>query len=155
MSAVGLDHAGLTVSDIERALGFWRDAVGFRENGRGTVEWPHLDRLTGIAETEIEWVGLELADGTQLELQEYHRPKGHPCPPGAEADPGRGHLGLRVAGLDALVEKLRAAGAELRSPAPVVLDEGSYKGWRAIYALDPDGNSVELMEPPTGEEGQG
>ena len=33
MSAVGLDHAGLSVSDIERALAFWRDAVGFRENG--------------------------------------------------------------------------------------------------------------------------
>ena len=52
------------------------------------------------------------------------------------------------------MEKLRAAGAELRSPTPVVLDEGSYKGWRAIYALDPDGNSVELMEPPSEEEGQ-
>jgi catechol 2,3-dioxygenase-like lactoylglutathione lyase family enzyme len=149
VSATGLDHVGLTVSDLERALSFWRDAVGMRETGRGTVRWPHLDQLTGIEQTEIEWVGLSLKDGTQLELQEYHRPRGTPCPPGAEADPGRGHLGLRVSDLDALVSQLREAGAFLRSPEPVLLEQGEYTGWRAIYALDPDGYSVELMEPPS------
>lgn len=148
MSGTGLDHAGLTVSDMERSLAFWRDGLGLRETGRGTVRWPHLDRLTGIEETLIEWVGLELGDGTQLELQEYHHPLGEPCPPGAEADPGRGHLGIRVEDLDAVLERLRSSGAALRSPEPVLLEEGSYAGWRAIYALDHDGNSVELMEPP-------
>lgn len=148
MSVAGLDHAGLTVSDIERSLGFWRDALGMEETGRGTVRWPHLDRLTAIAETEIEWVGLAMADGTQLELQQYHQPPGRPCPPGAEADPGRGHLGLRVEGLDAMVATLKETGADLRSAEPVLLEQGAYTGWRAIYALDPDGNSVELMESP-------
>jgi catechol 2,3-dioxygenase-like lactoylglutathione lyase family enzyme len=148
VSAVGLDHAGLTVADLERALAFWRDGVGMEETGRGTVRWPHLDRLAGIEATEIEWVGLRMDDGTQLELQEYHHPRGDPCPPGAEADPGRGHLGLRVSGLDALVARIRRAGAFLRSPEPVQLEQGAYTGWRAIYALDPDGNSVELMESP-------
>ncbi len=149
MSAVGFDHAGLTVSDIDRALGFWRDTLGFRETGRGTVRWPHLDRLTGIAETEIEWVGLALPDGTQLELQAYLRPQGDPREPGGEGDPGRGHLGLRVEDLGSLVRRLREASAPLRSPEPVLIERGAYNGWRAIYALDPDGNSVELMEPPT------
>jgi catechol 2,3-dioxygenase-like lactoylglutathione lyase family enzyme len=149
MSAVGLDHAGLTVSDLERALRFWRDAIGFEETGRGTVRWPHLDRLTGVAETEIEWVGLSLADGTQVELQEYHHPRGRPCGPGGEGDPGRGHLGLRVDDLDRVVGRLRDAGAELRSAEPVLLERGAYSGWRAVYAIDPDGISVELMEPPT------
>jgi catechol 2,3-dioxygenase-like lactoylglutathione lyase family enzyme len=149
MSVAGLDHAGLTVSDLDRSLRFWRDALGLGETGRGTVRWPHLDRLTGIAETEIEWAGLATGDGTQLELQQYHHPLGRPCPAGAEADPGRGHLGLRVDDLDGVVEKLKEAKAHLRSPEPVLLSEGAYTGWRAIYALDPDGNSVELMEPPT------
>lgn len=147
MGVAGLDHAGLTVSDIERSLRFWRDALGMRETGRGTVRWPHLDRLTGIERTEIEWVGLEMADGTQLELQEYHHPQGHPCGRGAESDPGRGHLGLRVEDLEPVVARLRETGAELRSEDPVLLERGSYAGWRAIYALDHDGNSVELMEP--------
>jgi catechol 2,3-dioxygenase-like lactoylglutathione lyase family enzyme len=150
MGVAGLDHAGLTVSDIERSLRFWRDALGMRETGRGTVRWPHLDRLTGIAETEIEWVGLEMGDGTQLELQEYHHPPGQPCGRGEEADPGRGHLGLRVEDLEEVVAKLRDSGAKLRSEEPVLLERGSYAGWRAIYALDHDGNSAELMEPPAG-----
>jgi hypothetical protein len=47
-----------------------------------------------------------------------------------------------------MVEKLREAGAELRSREPVRLEQGAYAGWRAIYAIDPDGISVELMEPP-------
>jgi catechol 2,3-dioxygenase-like lactoylglutathione lyase family enzyme len=151
MSASGLDHAGVTVSDMERSLRFWRDLLGLRETGRGTVRWPHLDRLTAIPETEIEWAGLALQDGTQLELQEYRHPRGRPCDPGAEADPGRGHLGLRVENLDALAGRLEEAGAVLRSREPVLLERGAYSGWRAIYALDPDGNSVELMEPPRDE----
>jgi catechol 2,3-dioxygenase-like lactoylglutathione lyase family enzyme len=150
VGAIGLDHAGLSVSDLDRSLAFWRDALGLRETGRGTVRWPHLDRLTGIEENEIEWVGLALADGTQLELQEYHHPRGHPCEPGAEADPGRSHLGLQVDDLEGLMLSLRESGAPLRSEEPVLLERGAYTGWRAIYALDPDGNSVELMEPPSG-----
>jgi glyoxylase I family protein len=149
VSAVGLDHAGLTVANLDRSLAFWRDALGMHETGGGTVRWPHLDRLTGIEETEIEWVGLALEDGTQLELQEYNHPRGTPLEPGAEADPGRGHLGLRVSDLDDLVSKLRETGAPLRSTDPVAIECGAYAGWRAIYALDPDGNSVELMEPPS------
>jgi catechol 2,3-dioxygenase-like lactoylglutathione lyase family enzyme len=149
VSCTGLDHAGLTVSDLDRALAFWRDLLGFREVGRGVVRWPHLDRLTGIDDTEIAWVGLELEDGTTVELQAYAHPRGRPVDAGAENDPGRTHLGLAVRELDALVARLTDAGVALRSPAPVLLEQGSYRGWRAIYCLDPDGHSIELLEPPT------
>jgi catechol 2,3-dioxygenase-like lactoylglutathione lyase family enzyme len=149
VSAVGLDHAGLTVSDLDRAVAFWRDLLGFRELGRGVVRWPHLDRLTGIDETAIAWVGLALEDGTTVELQEYLHPRGRAVDgDAAESSPGRTHLGLAVRDLDALVERLHGARVPLRSPAPVVLEEGAYRGWRAIYCLDPDGHSLELMEPP-------
>jgi catechol 2,3-dioxygenase-like lactoylglutathione lyase family enzyme len=148
VSATGLDHAGLTVSDLDRALGFWRDLLGFREVGRGVVRWPHLDRLVGIEATEIEWAGLELEDGTTVELQQYLHPEGQAVDGGAESNPGRTHLGLAVRDLDALVERLKRAGAPMRSEDPVLLERGSYSGWRAIYCLDPDGHSLELMEPP-------
>jgi hypothetical protein len=32
----------------------------------------------------------------------------------------------------------------------VPIAAGSYQGWRALYALDPDGTSVELFERPAG-----
>jgi glyoxylase I family protein len=148
VSAVGLDHAGLTVSDLDQALAFWRDLLGFRELGRGVVRWRHLDHLVGMEQTEIAWVGLGLDDGTTVELQEYLHPRGVAVDGGAESNPGRTHLGLRVRDLDALAQRLRDAGAPTRSPAPVRLEHGAYAGWRALYCLDPDGHSLELMEPP-------
>jgi hypothetical protein len=46
---------------------------------------------------------------------------------------------------------MRAAGHDtFRSPEPVVIPWGPYKGGRACYLRDPDGISIELMELPPG-----
>jgi catechol 2,3-dioxygenase-like lactoylglutathione lyase family enzyme len=145
-----VDHLGLTVADMERSLAFWSGLLGCTPKGRGTVEWEHLDRLVGIPGTRIEWAELALPGGGVVELQQYHRPPGASVPAGGEGDPGRSHLALRVDDLDELVEALRAAGARLRTEAPVRLERGAYAGWRAIYAYDPDGYGLELMEAPAG-----
>ena len=150
----GLDHIGLTVSDIERSLSFWRDLLGCIETGRGVVEWEHLDQLVAIDDTRIEWVELQFGDGQKIELQQYHRPPGAPVPGGAENEPGRSHVGLRVEALDDLFDRLHAAGVRSRSARPVTLARGSYAGWRAVYVLDPDGYGIELMEPPPVSQGQ-
>ena len=144
----GLDHIGLTVSDIERSLAFWRDLLGCTETGRGVVEWQHLDRLVAIDGTRIEWVELQFGDGQRIELQQYHRPPGAPVPSGAENEPGRSHVGLKVEALDELLGRLHAAGVRSRSARPVTLERGSYAGWRAVYVFDPDGYGIELMESP-------
>lgn len=149
MTCRALDHVGLTVSDLERALAFWRDLLGLRETGRGVVAWEHLDRLTGLDATEIEWVGLALADGTALELQRYRHPVTGALALGDENAPGRSHVALVLDDLDAVVGRLRSAGTAVRSRSPILLERGAYAGWRAIYVLDPDGHSVELMEPST------
>jgi catechol 2,3-dioxygenase-like lactoylglutathione lyase family enzyme len=146
----GVDHLGLTVADMERSLAFWTGLLGCAVRGRGTVEWEHLDRLVGMPSTRIEWAELALPGGGVLELQQYHRPPGVPLPAGGEGDPGRSHLALRVDGLDELAGVLRRAGARVPAAEPVVLEQGAYAGWRAIYAYDPDGYGLELMEPPRG-----
>jgi glyoxylase I family protein len=149
MSGVsGIDHVGLTVADIEVSLGFWRDLLGLRVLGRGVVEWEHLDRLTGIEETEIEWVELGFPDGGVIELQQYHRPPGKPVALGEENDPGRSHLSVTVDDLGALLREARATGLRSRSEEPVELLQGSYRGALAAYVLDPDGYGVELIQHP-------
>jgi catechol 2,3-dioxygenase-like lactoylglutathione lyase family enzyme len=144
-----VDHLGLTVSDMERSLAFWRDLLGCTERGRGVIEWEHLDRLVAIDGTRIEWVELTLPGGGTIELQQYHRPAGTPMPDGGENDPGRSHLALEVSDLDALLGRLNDAGIRTRTAAPVLLEQGAYRGWRAAYALDPDGYGLELMERKT------
>jgi catechol 2,3-dioxygenase-like lactoylglutathione lyase family enzyme len=62
---------------------------------------------------------------------------------GVEADfrPARkAHVALRVTGLSALVEKLKAAGYTLKEDEPL-------QGYQRIYVDDPFGNRIELMEP--------
>jgi catechol 2,3-dioxygenase-like lactoylglutathione lyase family enzyme len=33
-----LDHVGVVVSDLDRALGFWRDLLGLPVTGQGEVD---------------------------------------------------------------------------------------------------------------------
>ncbi len=147
MASPRFGHAGLTVSDIEASLRFWRDLLGFEEAGRGRIEWEHIDELIGLAGTEIEWVELRLPDGTTVELQQHHRPLGRALAPGGENDPGRSHLGLVVDDLESILRRAQAEGFRSRSPDPVAIPRGAFAGWTAVYLIDPDGYGVELMQP--------
>lgn len=147
MSVVGLDHVAITVADMDRSLAFWRDLLGLELLGRGEVAYEHLDHVTGLAGTRIEWAELALPGGRVIELFRYAAPVGSPVAP-APNDPGATHLCLRVRDLDTLIERLRGAGVSLRSPAPVEIPTGEWSGWRDIYVHDPDGVVVELSEPP-------
>ena len=145
MSGARLDHIGIVVGDLERALAFWRDGLGLAETGRGVAGWPHLSALNGLDDVELEWVALALGPAT-IELTRYVRPPGAGAPPGLENTPGRAHVGVVVNDLAGVSARLRALGARLRSPEPVTIAAGAYAGWLAVYALDPDGTSVELFE---------
>jgi len=144
----GIDHLGLTVTDVERSLGFWRDLLGLEVTGRGVIEWEHIDRLTAIPHTKIEWVELTLPDGAVIELQQYHRPTAAPLAPGAENEAGRSHVSIVVGDLESLLRDARSAGFRTRSQDPVAIPRGAYTGSLAAYVLDPDGYSIELMEHP-------
>jgi catechol 2,3-dioxygenase-like lactoylglutathione lyase family enzyme len=51
----------------------------------------------------------------------------------------KGHPGILVTDLDALVRRLRAAGQE-------VTWDGDFPGFRRVYASDPFGNRLEFLE---------
>jgi glyoxylase I family protein len=145
-----LSHVGLTVGDLNASLTFWRDHVCLRELGRGIVEWEHLDRITGLHDTQIEWAELELPGGALLELFAYRRPTGAPLPPGGINRPGMAHICLEVDHIEQVVQRLLAGGYQARSKELVTIPRGAYKDFKCIYFLDPDGVTLELSEGPTG-----
>jgi catechol 2,3-dioxygenase-like lactoylglutathione lyase family enzyme len=145
-SITGVDHFGVTVSDVERSLVFWRDLLGLEEVGRGVIEWEHLDRLVALPDTKIEWVELTISGGGTVELSQYHRPVGEPVVPGEENEPGRSHISLLVDDLVSVLAGLRAAGVRARSDEPVDIPVGAYAGGKAAYVFDPDGVEIELIE---------
>ena len=142
----GVDHVGVTVSDVDRSLGFWRDLLGLSVTGRGVVEWEHLDRLVALPDTKIEWCELALPGGGKVELSQYHRPTGEAVSPGDENEPGRSHLSLLVDDLTEMLAMLRSNGVRARTDDPVDIPLGAYEGGKAAYVFDPDGVELELIE---------
>lgn len=147
MSVGRLNHVSLTVTDIDASLAFWRDVLGLSVLGRGVVEYDHLDRISGVGHTRIEWAELAIPSGTILELFRYLEPEGHPIT-FEPADPGSMHICLEVDGLDLLVGQIHQSGYATRSPQPVEIPFGDWKGFRDIYVTGPDGAIVELTEAP-------
>ncbi len=142
----GVDHVGVTVSDVDRSLGFWRDLLGLSVTGRGIVEWEHLDRLVALPDTKIEWCELALPGGGKVELSQYHRPAGDAVSPGEENEPGRSHVSLLVDDLAEMLAMLRSNGVRARTDDPVAIPRGAYEGGKAAYVFDPDGVELELIE---------
>lgn len=119
MRITGLDHVQLAMpaGGEEQARRFYGELLGLPE----TAKPPHLAARGGC------WFE---SDAVKLHL-------------GVEAEfrPARkAHPALLVAGLPALVERLRAEGVG-------VVDDEPLEGYDRVYASDPFGNRLELMEP--------
>ena len=118
-----LEYVGIRVRDLERSRRFYCEGLGLRRHSSGRMA------AGGI------WETLEDPESkAQLELNFY--PDAPPFREGDELD----HLGFRVEGLDAAVERLKALGGKVRI-AP--FREGDE---RLVFLSDPDGIWVELWE---------
>ena len=67
MGAVRLTHIGLCVADAERATGFYRDALGFREVSRLSASGAPSSTLLRLEDVALEAIYLE-RDGVRIEL---------------------------------------------------------------------------------------
>jgi lactoylglutathione lyase len=143
----GFWHAGVTVSDMEEALRFYRDGLGLELESRRELEGGYAGSIVGLEIDSIDAVFLRVpGSDAQVELFEYRGVERHSasCRP---CDHGAGHFCLYVEDLEALAARLRAAGFSARTE-PVAIDRGPRAGATVVYAIDPDGYHVELYEPP-------
>jgi catechol 2,3-dioxygenase-like lactoylglutathione lyase family enzyme len=144
-----LAHTGFTVRDLDRSLAFYRDVLGmevvFEQEKRGG----YLAEIVGYRDAHVRMAHLRFqGGGHRVELFEYL----HPTPqgdPGEPRDVGITHVCLAVDDIDALFERVVAAGASPLSQ-PVLVDTGANAGGRGVYVRDPDGVLLELFQPPEG-----
>ncbi len=142
-----VDHTGITVSNLEQSLAFWRDILGFELSHQAHHTGDLAAEVTGVPGAEIRLVVLK-GYGHKIELLEYLAPadrkrvKIRPC------DVGSVHVALLINDLDALLSRIAASGWK---PAgkPQALKSGPNAGKRVIYVRDPDGTTIELMQPPS------
>jgi catechol 2,3-dioxygenase-like lactoylglutathione lyase family enzyme len=141
-----LDHVGFSVSDLDRSSEWYTRLLGEEPVVRQAVGPGYIGEIVGYSDCRMEWALWRLPNDTMLELIQYVVPEA------AQVDMetynvGNGHLCLVTDDIDGVYERMRGV-AEFRSPTPVVVALGPYKGARICYMRDPDGISVELMEPP-------
>jgi len=137
-------HVGICVADLERARTFYRDGLGFEEDGTLEIAGEPTASLLGLpSEVELRAVYLE-RDGCRIELLDYPSPGTI-----GEAAPrpmnqlGLTHFAIRVTNLDDTIARLGELGGKLVEGTMVANEE---YGSRVVYMIDPDGTRLELAE---------
>jgi GMP synthase-like glutamine amidotransferase len=105
-----------------------------------------LEQVIGLGPLRLRFAEVAIGDGGFLELFEYLEPQGNPVQ-SRTCDPGNVHFAVEVDDIDATHRSLTEAGLVTRS-RPVLITSGDWIGARALYALDPDGVTVECIEFP-------
>jgi len=144
MANAAIHHTGLTVTSLERSLGFWRDGLGMEVVMAQSKQGGYLEEA--VRETGAHVLMAHLAfspDGPRIELFEYLAPAGgrHVSRP---ADVGFTHVCVLVEAVEPVLARLEAAGGAAFGPVAAI-DTGANRGGRCVYVRDPDGHVVELF----------
>lgn len=145
-----IHHTCYTVSDLERALRFYRDLLGCEVIAEQEKRGGYLAAIVGYPDAHVRMAHLRVPGGEHvIELFEYLSPRGAR----ADVEPknvGASHLCFVVDDLPGLYERLRGSGVDSFVSPPVEVDTGVNRGGWALYLSDPDGITVELFQPPAG-----
>jgi catechol 2,3-dioxygenase-like lactoylglutathione lyase family enzyme len=136
-------HVGICVSDLERSLAFYRDALGFAVESELRVAGEPSQTLLRLRDVDLRAVYLVLG-GLRIELLHYASP-GHrgDAEPRAMNQLGLTHLSLRVDDLDRMQEQLESRGVRVLRDSRI--DHAKLRA-RAVFVTDPDGTLIELVE---------
>ena len=145
---VAADHTGITVSNLERSLAFWRDVLGFELSHRAHHTGELAGEVTGVEGAEI-LIAVLKGYGHKIELLQYLAPAGRSRVKLRPCDIGSVHVAFTVDNLDAVIEVIAASGWKTAGK-PQTLKSGPNAGKRVIYVRDPEGTTIEFMQPPDG-----
>lgn len=138
-------HVGICVSDLERSIRFYRDALGFQDMGRLEIDGEPTATMVGIPDLELRAIYLE-RDGFRIELLHY------PSPGTVGSDAprpmnqlGLTHFAVRVTNLDEAIDRVVAHGGKVMEGTRIRNDDFDAD---LLYVTDPDGVRLELVETP-------
>ena len=123
MKARYLGHVVFYVRNLERAVGFYRDLLGFQEIGRG-----FRDKAAALTSgrTHHEILLIEVGD----------------APPIAQGRRlGLYHIGIKIGDS---IQELRDAKRDLENAGVQITGMSDHTVSQSLYLSDPDGNEVEV-----------
>ena len=136
---------GLTVGDMDAAMKFWRDMLGFDLTGDRTFSTdPALLDLMGVPKGASFRTVFGVVPGSKARISMIEF-KGMPRKPFSlrVPDPGSSGMAIRVASIAELLERMKANGVR------VVSRNGELVNWsptvRNVFVKDPGGLNIELV----------
>ena len=64
---IAADHTGITVSDLERSLAFWRDVLGFEFSHTAHQTGELAEEITGVKGAELKLAVIKAPDGHKID----------------------------------------------------------------------------------------
>ncbi|WP_203581934.1 VOC family protein [Microbacterium hibisci] len=140
MGVRSFEHIGVIVHDLDTVAAFF-ELLGFDRSETARVGGAWADRVNGLTGTDVEMLFLTAPDGTgAIELSRFLTPRSPASVDDAPSNvPGLRHLAYRVDDVEALVERVRAAGYDLMADLVNYEDQ-----WLVCYVRGPEGLIVEL-----------
>jgi lactoylglutathione lyase len=143
-AATVFSHFGICVSDLERSLRFYCDALGF-EKAESHAIGLDFARLMDFEDVSVTSQFIRRGE-TAIELLFFSEP----APFGdstrrAVNQLGLTHLSFRVRDLRAVAERIVELGGSVVESSRTVIDLGGTP-LEFLYCTDPDGVRVELMD---------
>jgi catechol 2,3-dioxygenase-like lactoylglutathione lyase family enzyme len=117
---LAFNHAMIYVREVDLALRFYRDLLGFRV----------ISQMEGYARLRSP------RGSTTIALHQYAKP-----PPKTRSGPPTHRLYFEVSGLDAFCKRLKARGVKFDA-----MPKAYPWGWRHAYLRDPDGHELSLYQ---------
>ncbi len=140
----GFNHTSFTVPDLDRAVRFWTEALGFRAASVGERSGDWQTRVTGVRGARLKVAHL-YGYSHHMEFIQYL--SGTAASPRYEPNmSGAAHVCLEVTDIHRTAAQLLAAGATLQGEMAEVGSGAVAGGW-AGYVRDPNGIIIELYEP--------
>jgi lactoylglutathione lyase len=149
MGVTGFFHAGVTVSDMDRALRFYRDALGLETMSDGYASNAARD-VWNMDSGRVRVVFLRVpGSDAMIELFDFGEIERHSAS-ARPSDFGAGHMCLFVDDAEAMLDRALEYGFSARADSVVGIEDGPRTGAKVAYLIDPDGYHVEIFERPTG-----
>ncbi|TQQ83265.1 VOC family protein [Halonotius terrestris] len=131
-------HVGLTVSDLEAAVDFYRSVFDCSVVAEFSVAGDAFETGVGIDDASARFAHLDLGS-VRLELVAYD-PAGDDRPAAELNESGATHLGVEVDSLDDFYRSLSADVETISEP------QTTETGTKICFLRDPDDHLVEVLE---------
>lgn len=149
----GFWHVSFTVRDLDAAVKWYTEVLGLEYVRGQTQQNEYTSKLVAFPNAHLKVAQLRVPGQTipmsrhHIELVEYVSPRGDDIPLDTNRN-GVGHWAFMVDDIHAEFERLTRLGVKFKADAPIPIEQGVNKGGFAIYFSDPDGITLELLQPP-------